>query len=147
GIIPALERLASRFGDRDLVLVESRDAGSDTHVLAVPLAYIYARNVLVLSSARPDKFQLHEFLSDAAKTYAHVYFVGGGGTDLLSRRIGARAIEDARVKVPEFESTEGTLPSTVLRKDFDYTVYELLLNPPATDRFSLDVGSEDDLHV
>jgi hypothetical protein len=147
GVIPALEHLASQFGDRDLVLVESRDAGSDMHVLAVPLAYIYARNVLVLNSARPDKFQLREFLGDALKQYAHVYFVGSGGTDLLSRHIGARPVTDARVKVPEFESTAATLPASVHRKDFDYTVYELQLDPPPAESFSLDVGNQDDLHV
>ena len=48
-------QLAGRIGDDDLLIVESRDAGSDVHVLALPLAYIYARNVLVLSNAAPDK--------------------------------------------------------------------------------------------
>jgi hypothetical protein len=147
GIIPALERLASRFGDRDLVLVESRDAGSDTHVLALPLAYIYARNVLVLNSARPDKLQLRLFLEDARTRYAHVYFVGGGGTDLLSRQIGARAVADERVKVPEFETASERRPSAVLRKDFDYSVYELSLDAGEQTPFVLDVGDRDDLNV
>lgn len=147
GMIPALERLASRFTDHDLVLVESRDAGSDTHVLALPLAYIYARNVLVLNSARPDKLQLRAFLESAQALYRQVYFVGGGGTDLLSRRISARPVDDARIKVPEFESTAGTLPSAVRRKDFDYSVYELSLRSASEGPFSLDVGSRDDLNV
>jgi hypothetical protein len=147
GVIPALERLASHFGDRDLVLVESRDAGSDTHVLALPLAYIYARPVLVLNSARPDKLRLRLFLEDALQRYEHVYFVGGGGTDLLSRRIAAQPVTDAQLKVPEFESTEDTLPSSVRRKDFDYTVYELTLDGADTESFSLDLGERDDLNV
>ncbi len=46
GIIPELEQLASRIGENELLIVESRDAGSDAHVMALPLAYIYARNVL-----------------------------------------------------------------------------------------------------
>ncbi len=147
GIIPALERLAARFDDRDLVLVEARNAGADTHVLAVPLAYIYARNVLVLNSARPDKLQLRAFLEDGLKNYRHVYFVGGGGTDLLSRHISARPIADEKIKVPEFESTQERLPATVRRKDFDYSVYELALDAPAAGPFTLDVGDRDDLHV
>ena len=49
GVIPKLEALATTIGDRDLLIVDSRNA-SDTHVLALPLAYIYARNVLVLNS-------------------------------------------------------------------------------------------------
>ena len=43
-----------RFDDDDLLIVESRDA-SDTHVLGLPLAYIYDRNVLLLRSRLPDK--------------------------------------------------------------------------------------------
>jgi hypothetical protein len=147
GMIPALERLAAGFGDQDLVLVEARDAGSDTHVLALPLGYIYARNVLVLNSARPDKIQLRAFLEEMRKKYQHIYFVGGGGTDLLSRHIGARAVTDAKIKVPEFESTQDRLPSAVRRKDFDYSVYELTMDAPAAHPFSLDVGNRDDLHV
>jgi hypothetical protein len=146
-MIPALERLAARFSDRDLVLVEARDAGADTHVLAVPLAYIYARNVLVLNTARPNKLQLRAFLDDALKKYPHVYFVGGGGTDLLSRHIGARAVADEKIKVPEFESTQDRLPTFLRRKDFDYSVYELSLDAPADRPFTLDIGNRDDLHV
>ncbi len=41
GIIPKIEQLAAGIQDNDLLIVESRDA-SDTHVLALPLAYIYA---------------------------------------------------------------------------------------------------------
>lgn len=150
GVIPALERLAASFTDRDLVLVESRDAGSDTHVLAMPLAYVYAKNVLVLNSARPDKLKLRHFLEQALTKYRRVYFIGGGGTDLLSRQISARAVQDAKIKVPEFEeisSTQMALPSAVRRKDFDYSVYELAIGEAAQGPFALDVGSRDDLHV
>ena len=45
GVIPRLEKLAQTFGDKDLVIVESRDA-SDVHVLALPLAYIYALSLI-----------------------------------------------------------------------------------------------------
>ena len=61
GMIPRVEQLATQFGDADLVLVEARDA-SDLHTLANPLAYIYARRVLVLHPASPDKTALLEFL-------------------------------------------------------------------------------------
>ena len=46
GVIPRLEAIASRFSPDDLVIVESRNA-SDVHVLALPLAYIYDKPVLV----------------------------------------------------------------------------------------------------
>ena len=67
GVIPQLERLASRFSDNDLVLVEAR-AASDLHTLALPLSYIYARNVLVLYDSRPDKQAVREFLTWARRT-------------------------------------------------------------------------------
>ena len=81
GIVPRLEQLASRIGGDDLLIVESRNA-SDVHVLALPLAYIYARNVLVLSSPAPDKPTFAGFLQWARPRYRRVLFMGGGGTDL-----------------------------------------------------------------
>ena len=54
GVIQRLEQLAARFTVQDLIVVESRNV-SDLHVLALPLAYIYNRNALVLSSPKPDK--------------------------------------------------------------------------------------------
>jgi hypothetical protein len=88
GLIPRVEALASRMTDRDLVIVEGRDAQSDVHVIATPLAYIYGRNVLLLHPARPDKAALGAFLEWARTRYARVLFIGGGGTDLLSSRYG-----------------------------------------------------------
>jgi hypothetical protein len=72
GLIPALEKLAQTIGPRDLVIVESRDAGSDLHVLALPLAYIYAKSVLVLDSAGPAKRSLENFVSWAEATCCRV---------------------------------------------------------------------------
>ncbi len=147
-MIPYLEALAGRIGDRDLVLVEARDAGVDTHVLALPLAYIYARNVLVLNSARPDKAKLQLFLEDAGRRYDRVLFLGGGQTDLLSRRIQAAPIADGRVKVPEYDSSPWNVyPTEIRRKDFDYSLYTLSLDAPLTGAFVLDVGDRDDLNV
>ena len=90
GLIPRLEQLASKFGDDDLVIVESRDA-SDVHVLALPLAYVYARNVILLANRRPDPVQFKAFLDWAGTQYKQIYFMGGGGTDLLSRDVSVRA--------------------------------------------------------
>ena len=42
--------MAGGFGDDDLVLLETRGV-ADTHVLALPLAYIYARNAMVFAPA------------------------------------------------------------------------------------------------
>lgn len=148
GVIPYLEKLAAHFDDRDLVIVEGRDAGSDTHVFALPLAYIYARQVLVLASARPDKLKLQTFLEDALPRYRRVLFVGGGGTDLLSRRIAATDLADGRQTVPEYASTPWhTYPEGVRRKDFDYTIYQLSLGQSGQGGFVLDIGERDDLYV
>jgi hypothetical protein len=148
GLIPQLEQLAGRVGDNDLLIVESRDAGSDAHVFGLPLAYVYARQVLVLNSAVPDKSTFGAFLDWARRRYARVLFLGGGGTDLLSNRWTARAVASQRFQVPEYESSLNAFPRGVRKKEFDFGLYEVL--PPSSAAglwFDLDVGTRDDLHV
>ena len=148
GVIAKLEALSGEVGDRELLVVESRNA-SDTHVLALPLAYIYARNVLVLNSPRPDKVAFAAFLDWARTRYDRVLFMGGGGTDLLSPAWGARAIASERFQIPEYDAPADTYPRFVRQKEFDYSLYELT-RPDAGAAalpFDLDVGVNDDLHV
>lgn len=148
GLIPRLEQLAGRIADRDLLIVESRDAGSDAHVFALPLAYIYARHVLVLASAAPDPPSVAAFLEWARTTYSRVYFLGGGGTALLSKRWSASPVVSDRFQVPEYASTVNAYPRGVRQKEFDFGLYELLPPTGITDMwFDLDVGIRDDLHV
>jgi hypothetical protein len=146
-IIPYLERLAARFTERDLIIMESRNSGSDVHVLGTPLAYIYARPVLVLLSPKPDLLKFQYFLEDAQKKYDRIFYVGTGGTTLLSRAIVATPIDSDRVQVDEFEVTRDRLPRESRRKEFDYGVYQLTLGASASGAFTLDVGLRDDLHV
>ena len=118
------------------------------HVLALPLAYVYARQVLVLNSARPDKAQLSEFLAWAHTRYRRVLFIGGGGTDLLSHRYGVTPISSERFQVPEYASLVDAYPTYVRRKEFEYGVYEFTAPTPTEGAwFDLDVGTRDDLHV
>jgi hypothetical protein len=148
GLIPHLEKLAGRFGSDDLVILESRNAGGDVHVLAPPLAYIYAKNVLLLASPRPDKAVLASFVESARTRYERVFFIGGGGTDLLSHNYGVRPTGGERFQVPEFESTTDALPRVVALKEFEFGVYQFV--DPASGEaswFDLDVGTNDDLHV
>ena len=147
GIIPRLERLSSSIGDDDLLVTESRNA-SDIHVLALPLAYIYARNVLVLSTPVPDKPTFAQFLAWAHTKYRRVLFLGGGGTDLLSSRWSVEPLASDRFQVPEYDSPSNAYPRFVRQKEFDYGIYAL--EPPranAPSGFDLDVGVRDDLHV
>jgi hypothetical protein len=147
-IIPYLERLAARFTARDLIIMESRNAtDSDIHVLGLPLAYIYAKPVLVLSSPKPELIRFQYFLEDALKKYDRVFFVGTGGTTLLSKEIIATPIDSDRVQVEEFEVTLDRLPRRARRKEFDNCVYQLTLGRSAHGPFTLDVGFRDDLHV
>ena len=131
GIIPRLETLASRIGDRDLLIVESRNA-SDTHLLGLPLAYIYAKNVLLLSSPKPDKTTFAGFLDWARTRYERVLFIGGGGTDLLSPAWNAQAIATDRFQVPEYDAPADAYPRFIRHKEFDYSLYAL--TPPGPDR-------------
>ena len=146
-LIPRVERLASRFTDKDLVLVESR-AASDLHALALPLSYIYARNVLVLYDSRPDKRAVREFLTWAHERYDNVYFMAGGGTSLLSPGVGSVVVSTESFRVPEYERTSyDVYPRRAVMKPFDFTIYKLVqteLTPPPQ---SLDIGGTDDLHL
>jgi hypothetical protein len=148
GMIPQLEALAAKVADDELLLVESRDAGSDAHVMGLPLAYIYSRNVLVLASARPDVVTFAQFLDWARTRYRRVLFLGGGGTELLSKYWRATSVASQRFQVPEYESS-ATYPRSVRQKEFDFGLYELL--PPSDDSgasvLDLDVGIDDDLNV
>jgi hypothetical protein len=149
GLIPKLEQLARTIRDDDLVVAESRDTNSDIHVLALPLAYIYARNVLVLYQARPDKAALASFLEWARTRYRRVLFIGGGGTDLLSHRYGLRPIASERFQVPEYDAPLNAFPRFVRQKEFEYGLYEFTAAEPLDQDapFDLDVGLGDDLYV
>jgi hypothetical protein len=148
GVIARLEALAGEVRDRDLLVVEARNA-SDTHVLALPLAYIYARHVLVLNSPKPDKAAFAGFLDWARTRYERVLFMGGGGTDLLSPAWDARALASERFQIPEYDAPADAYPRFVQRKEFDYSLYELTRPDADAARrpFDLDVGVNDDLHV
>jgi hypothetical protein len=147
GIIGRLEALAGRVGDRDLLLVESRDAGSDVHVFGLPLAYIYARNVLVLSNAKPDKVVFASFLNRIHAQYDRVLFLGGGGTDLLSSHWSVEPIVSERFQIPEYDSPRNAYPRFVKHKEFDYSLYAFGPAPDTPAPADLDVGINDDLNV
>ena len=147
GLIPKLESLADRFADDDLVIVESRNA-SDMHVLALPLAYIYARNVLVLNTPRPPKRSFEDFVTWAQSKYSNVFFLGGGGTDLLTRNLTAEPVASERFQIPEYASPRDAYPSGALRKEFDYGLYRIKRSAsPVTGPISQPIGSLDDLAV
>ena len=148
GVIPQLEQLAARVRDRDLLLVEARNAGTDLHVLAMPLAYIYARNVLVLDSAVPDKRTFEQFVTWAHTRYDRVLFLGGGGTDLLTRTTAATPLGGTRFQVPEYDSPVNAYPRAVHNKEFEYGLYQLTAGttvPPGP--IDLQIGGADDLNV
>jgi hypothetical protein len=147
GLIPQLEKLASRIGDRDLLIVESRNAGSDLHVLAVPLAYIYGKHVLVLDSPVPPKRQIEDFVAWARSRYEAIYFLGGGGTDLLTKHMTAEAIVSTRFPVPEYDSPVNAYPAGVRRKDFEFGLYRLTPATALPGPVRLTIGRLDDLHV
>jgi hypothetical protein len=147
GIIPRLEALAAQIGDDDLVIAEARNAGSDVHVLALPLAYIYARNVLLLATPSPDKSTFAAFLDTARTRYRRVLFLGSGGTDLLSSKWSVQPIRSERFQVPEYEPARDAYPRYPRQKEFDYGLY--LLGAPGAGPGSgdVDVGINDDLSV
>ena len=147
GIIPRLEKLASSFADDELVMIESRGA-SDVHTLGLPLSYIYARNVLVLADTRPDKRAVAGLIEWARERYRNVYFMAGGGTDLLSESVGSVVVSTERYQVPEYEKTVYNIyPRRSVMKPFDFTIYRLVSTGAAPAPQSLDIGGTDDLHL
>ena len=148
GAVRQIEHLARHFTDRDLVIVESRNSGSDYHVLALPLADAYGLQVLVLESPKPDRRRFEAFLADALAKYDRVLFIGGGGTDLLSRRVSAAPVAFTPLMVPEYETTAwDDWPTSVRQKDLGYSVFQLTTGTTTGRGFSLDVGYLDDLNV
>jgi hypothetical protein len=146
GIIPRLESLDSRIHNDELLVVESRDA-SDLHVLALPLAYTYAKPVLVLNSPKPDKLAFAKFIAWARQQYRGVYFLGSGGTDLLSATVGVEPVASEHFQVPEYESRRNAYPTRVRFKEFDYGLYRFVTPPAVTGALTLDIGDQDDLYV
>lgn len=146
GLIPQLERLDAELRESDLVLVESRQI-SDLQTLALPLAYIYARDVLVFNKRNPDKDTFREFLSWAKGRYRRVLYLGGSETGLPSRSIIAVPLRLDRFEVPEYESAYHAYPTEVRQKAFEFGVYELLPRLITATEFDLDVGAGDDLYV
>ena len=148
GLIPKLEALSKQIGPRDLVLVEARDAGSDLHVLATPLAYIYAHHVLVLMSPVPERQAMDGFLEWARTRYDNIFFLGGGGTDLLTSKVGAIAVSADRFQVPEYETALNAMPTHPRQKDLGYGLYRLVPVASAPDGpADLQIGTLDDLNV
>lgn len=146
GVIPQVEELAAQIADNDLVIVESRDAGGDIHVVGLPLAYIYARDVLVLNSARPDREAFAAFVEWARTRYGRVLFLGGGGTDLVSEAFNPTPLWRDRYEVPEYESVWNGYPRGTRPRKFDYTIYQLTPGP-AEPPLDIDIGEADDVYV
>lgn len=146
GATAHVERLAANFDRRDLVIVESRQA-SDVHVLALPLAYVYGRPVLVLDSRQPDKDAFVRFLGWARRRYRNVFFLGGGGTDLVSREIAVAPVAGERFQVPEYDSPRNGYPQGVRYKEFDFSLYRFVTPGSVAPAVALDIGATDDLHT
>ena len=145
GMIPDVEALAARFSPDDMLLFASR-AATDAQVLALPLAYIHGRNVLVLAHDEPDPERLGQFLGWARSRYARVFFIGGGAR-LLSSRTRAEPVADIRTLIPFYDRALNAYPQGVDQWELDYGIYELSDEPVAPAEFDLNVGASDHLHV
>ncbi len=126
GIEGKIDRIASRFGSQDLLVVESRNA-SDVHVLALPLAYIWGKPALRAEHAEARSAALRRVPPMGARSGIEtVYFLGGGGTDLLSRDVSVEPVGGERFQVPEYESLRNAYPTHVRRKEFDFGIYRFV---------------------
>ena len=146
GMIPAVESLARRIGPNDLLVVSSRSA-SEAQTFALPLAYIYDRNVLALRYSSPDPEAFGVFLDWARRHYDRVLFMGGGGTNLLTRRITPKMISTDRFSVPFYDRALRAYPQGVDSWEFDFGIYELSPEPVPPGPVEIDIGSGFDLYV
>ena len=71
-------------------------------------------------SRRSDKAVFEVFLGWARQYYRDVYFIGGGGTDLLSQKVAVEAVASERFQIPEYESLRNAYPTRVRFKEFDF---------------------------
>ena len=114
----------------------------------LPLAYIYARNVLVLYDPRPDKERLRPSSSGRVHATSTCSSSGGSGSDLLSYRYGVEAVSSDRFQVPEYDSPVNAYPRFARHKEFDFGLYRFTAPQAVAGQwFDLDVGLNDDLHV
>jgi hypothetical protein len=91
---------------------------------------------------------MERFIAWARQHYAAVYFLGGGGTELLTKRIAVEPIGTEVFQVPEWSSAWNAVPDGDRRKEFDFSVYRFV-DPPAaaSGAVALDVGVNDDVNV
>ena len=145
GVIPTVEQLAGRFTPDDLLLFGNRGV-TDAQAFALPLAYVYGRNVLSLREWEPDPTLLRQFLDWARTRYARVFFIGGA-TALHTSRTGAALVSREQTRIPHYDRTLNAYPNGAVNWEFNYGIYDLLVDPPPPGPFNLDVGGDDDLQV
>ena len=145
GMIPTVEELAARFSPDDLLLFGNRGV-SDAQAFALPLAYVYAENVLSLRFWEPDPKLLRQFLDWARTRYARVFFIGSS-TALRSSVTGADLVSREHARIPHYDRTLNAYPTGAVNWEFNYGIYDLLVDPPPPGPFDLDIGGDDDLQV
>ena len=146
GVIPRLEAVAAQIRDDDLVIIESRGV-SDVHVLGLPLAYIYAKNVLVLGTNRPDAADVVLLVDWGMQRFARVLYMGGGGSRLLNRTLDAQVVGEEVIRVPEYERSWDPFPAGSRVKSFVFTLFRLVPFSGFSASARVDVGVADELAV
>jgi hypothetical protein len=145
-VIPRLEAVAAQIHDDDLVIIESRGA-SDVHTLGLPLAYIYAKNVVVLGTDLPETATVTRFVDWAMQRFSRVIYMGGGGSRLLNRTLDARVLGEEVIRVPEYERSWGHFPAASRWKSFVFTLFQLVPFSRLPEEARVDVGVADELAV
>ena len=147
GLIPAVERLAGQFGDRDLVLVEPRILLRRACAGDAAGLRLRTQRAAVLLAAPGPRREVGRFLSWAGRDVRPGVPARGRRLHLASsqhRRRRRCGIE--RFSIPEYESARNAYPREVRQKKFDLYLYRLRVQrdqalPPVLD---LDIGGFDD---
>jgi hypothetical protein len=145
-VIPRLEAVAAQIQDDDLVIIESRGA-SDVHALGLPLAYVYAKNVVVLGTDLPESADVTRFVGWAMQRFSRVLYMGGGGSRLLNRTLDAQVLGEEVIRIPEYERTWNHFPAASRWKSFVFTLFRLVPFSRLPAEARVDVGVADELAV
>ena len=147
-LIPRLERLASRFSDNDLVLVEARAASDLACARAAAVLYLRAQCARALRLA-PRQARCSRVPRRGRTNVTRTCISWPEAVRICCRPASARSLlrpSDFRCQSTRRPLTTSTRAAPVM-KPFDFTIYRLVqtgLTPPPQ---SLDIGGTDDLHL
>ncbi|HET6266407.1 MAG TPA: hypothetical protein VFG11_01730 [Acidobacteriota bacterium] len=134
-----IEKLASRIGPQDLLIVGAKEA-NDLHIVGPMLSYYFDSNVVPLISPKPDLALLNGMIRSWK---GKVWFAGAGNTNLASADFSLHPVDEIHFETPEFDEIYHKRPTQAFSKIFLIGWYQMESVPPRDPLF-VDIGHFDD---